>query len=402
MLSEITILKNPLKFYDWGSTRALQELLGETGLRERPVAEVWMGAHPDAPSQVLLEGKWVSLGKAIEQGPEFVLNNKVSKKFSGKLPFLFKVLAAERPLSIQAHPNKEQARRGFVREDSLGIPGHAPQRNYKDEHHKPELLCALEPFQGLKGFRPVEEILELMGKVSSSALSEELKRLRSDPGPGGLRRFFAALLRKGRDERVGLVTEAVRQAKSLVSQEPAVEWVIRLHDEHPGDVGVLSPLILNLFVLEPGEALYLAPGQLHAYLHGVGIEVMANSDNVLRGGLTTKHVDVEQLLRIVDFRSDSIIPLRPRMKRKGEMSYQTPAEEFLLSVISVVPDTPFTAPPDRSVEILICVQGGGEIKDSGTGSSLPLARGRSVIIPAAVPGYCIEGRATLYKASVPP
>jgi mannose-6-phosphate isomerase len=400
-MNRISILKNPIQEYAWGSRTTIQELLGEPGSEGRPMAELWMGAHPEAPSRVLTDGEWKSLGEVIEGNPELVLGKGVAGKFSNRLPFLFKVLAAERPLSVQVHPNFEQARAGFFRENSLGIPLNAPDRNYRDENHKPEILCALTTFQALKGFREIEEILGLMDKVSSLALSKELDRLRNMPDIHGLRYFFTALMSMDEAQQKAMAGEAVSQAKKRVDEDRAFYWMVELGREYPGDIGIFSPVILNLVQLEPGEAISLQAGELHAYLHGSGIELMANSDNVIRGGLTTKHMDVPELLRIVNFRTDSAPIVKSISHGACQKIYETPAEEFLLSVIYVDKNNFFTSPHDRSIEIMICLKGEADINDLGTGEVLSVTRGDSLIVPPVVSQYRIEGNATFYRASVP-
>ncbi len=400
-MNSISILKNPVQDYAWGSRTAIQALTGKSVPGETPMAELWMGAHPKAPSLVRTRGEWKSLKDEIETSPEPVLGKRVAREFSGKLPFLFKVLAAEKPLSIQVHPNLAQALSGFERENGLGIPLTAPNRNYRDGNHKPETLCAVSPFQALKGFRDIEEILSLVDKVSPVSLSDELARLRSAPDTGALKGFFTGLMTMDRARQERVVKEAVDLAEKHMPENRAFYWMVELNREFPGDVGVLAPLVLNVIELEPGEALFISAGELHAYLYGVGIELMANSDNVLRGGLTPKHVDVAELLKIVDFRSGPALPHQPETAETCERIYPVHAREFFLSVIHVDKGQAFLSPHHRNVEILICMEGEADIRDLENNEAVPLTRGESVIVPAAAPHYRIDGSATLYKASVP-
>jgi len=400
-MKKISILKNPVQEYAWGSGTVIQDLLGVPESEGKPMAELWMGAHHKAPSKVLMDGEWKPLDKVIEKDPEPILGKGVAGKFSNKLPFLFKVLAAERPLSVQVHPNLEQARAGFSRENSLGIPLNAPSRNYKDENHKPEILCALTPFQCLKGFRKVEEILGLMGKILPSTLSDEFNRLRKEPYPDGLKGFFSGLMSMNKTQQKQMVSDAVRLAEKHVNEDQAFQWMVELSQEYPGDIGVFSPVILNLMQLEPGEAIYLQAGELHTYLHGSGVELMANSDNVLRGGLTDKHVDVPELLKIVNFKIEPDPIMKSITRGACQRIYDTPAEGFLLSVISVDKGNRLTSPQDRSVEILICLKGEADINDIGRGEVLSVTRGESFIVPSVISQYRIEGDATFYRASVP-
>jgi mannose-6-phosphate isomerase len=397
----ISPLKNPVQEYAWGSKTAIQSLLGQSESTGKPMAELWMGAHPKAPSKVLIGGEWKPLNDLIENNPESILGRGVVKAFSGKLPFLFKVVGVGEPLSIQAHPNLEQARKGYARENLLGIPLDSPARNYKDTNHKPEIFCALTPFQGLVGFRKIGEILDLFHEVSFQSLFNELGFLRQSPDPKGLKRFFKSLFTMDKKRQRLIVSEAADVAEMRAQQEPVFYWMVKLNRAYPGDIGVFSPIILNLVELDPGEAIYVPAGELHAYLSGVGIELMANSDNVLRGGLTPKHVDVPELLKIVNFESRSVEKIRPLRKGVFESIYPTPSREFMLCAISLNKEDSFTSPDNRSVEILISTDGKAEIKDLGNGEILPLLKGNSVIVPARVTGYRIAGNATVYKASVP-
>ncbi len=400
-MNKIGILKNPVQKYEWGSRTAIQSILGPDYSSEQAMAELWMGAHPKAPSKVLVNGRWELLTDIIKRDPETILGRNIAAKYSNRLPFLFKILAADRPLSIQAHPNLEQAGDGFIRENALGIPLHAPHRNYRDQNHKPEILCALTRFHGLKGFRKPREIIELLEKVLPSETAFELKDLKKEPVPNGLRRFFGALLSMDKTRRKQAVSRGLKFAERYAGDNEAFEWMIKLGKEYPGDIGIFSPAILNLVHLEPGEALYLPSGELHAYLHGVAIELMANSDNVLRGGLTSKHVDVPELLEIVNFELGPSRKMKPVKNGACLKTFITSAKEFLLSVISVDKGQSFASSRDRGVEILICLEGEAGIKDLGSGEVLALNKGVSIIVPSAVSSYRIEGAAVLYMASVP-
>jgi mannose-6-phosphate isomerase len=400
-LNKISFLKNPIQEYAWGSKTHIQALLGKPESIEKPMAELWMGAHPKAPSQVIIDGEWQSLDQVIKKDPESILGKNVAEKFSNQLPFLFKILAAERPLSVQVHPSIEQAREGFARENDLGIPLDAPNRNYRDANHKPEILCALTPFQGLKGFRKIDEILNLMDQLSLTVLSEELNRLKKEPDGGGLKRFFSSLMSMDKVRQAEVAVEAARSAEKIAYEDPAFQWIMELNKEYPGDIGILTPVILNLVQLEPGEAIYLPAGELHAYLDGLGIELMANSDNVLRGGLTPKHIDVPELLNVVNFESGPVQKVKPANIDVCRMLYETPAEEFQLFMISVDNGKSFTSPKNRSVEILICLKGEAKIEDLGCGESITVTQGQSIVIPSHISQYWIEGNATLYMASVP-
>jgi len=385
----------------WGSTTALAELLGQPTPSDKPQAELWMGAHPIAPSVIRVGGEWKSLLELLREYPDEILGKKVAARFSGSLPFLFKVLAAAKPLSIQAHPTKEQAEVGFTRENRLGIPLEAPHRSYKDSNHKPEIICALTEFWALKGFRPIPEMVWLLDDLEVASLKQETQILRRQPNREGLRRFFRQLMTMDNEQRRRVVEEVKASAQARDDASVVWKWMTKLVQEYPGDIGVLSPVLLNVVKLEPGEAMYLRAGELHAYLHGVGIELMANSDNVLRGGLTPKHIDVAELLTILNFADGEVDVLRPIECSAGEALYPTAASEFALSVIDVGEDTPYENQQERSVEIMLCTRGEAKISEHPHGAVTTLARGVSILVPAAVEKYVIEGHAKIYKAAVP-
>ena len=325
-------MKNTVLDYAWGSLTAIPELLGESNSANVPQAEMWLGAHPKAPSLVSCDGDWKSLLELIETYPEEILGRDAARRFDNKLPYLLKVLAAAKPLSIQAHPSADQAREGFKRENGLAIPLDAPHRNYKDENRKPECLCALEPFWAMCGFRPIKQIVELMLAVCPLELAGEIKLLQSSEERQGLKSFFKSLLTMDSMRRNRIIREVLKNVVNLSRTEnPAFKWILKLSADYPRDIGILSPVYLNLICLNPGQALFLPAGVLHAYLEGTGIELMANSDNVLRGGLTPKHVDAPELLKVLIFESSPIEVLQPKKIQATETVFPTPAEEFILS-----------------------------------------------------------------------
>lgn len=400
-MDKIHVLKNPVQEYAWGSKTFIPQLLGEPAPSRKPQAELWMGAHPKASSQVLCDDQWISLSEFIQKNPEGILGRSVAEKFSNKLPFLLKVLAIAKPLSIQAHPNQNQAREGFARENRLKIPLKAPHRNYKDENHKPELICALTPFWALKGLRKIEDMMALMDRISVSDFKEDILNLQSHPDQKGWKEFLATLMTMEQKKQAKIVTKVIAYSEKYRDADPAFEWMIKLNQEYPDDITVLSPMFLNLVRLEPGNAMYIPAGELHAYLEGAGIELMANSDNVLRGGLTPKHIDVDELLKILNFTYDKVDILRPVGHDNNEEVYPTAAEEFLLSVISVREGSIFESSRKRSVGMMICMDGDAHVIDLSSGDTLSLTKGTSIIVPASVEQYRIEGEATIYKAMVP-
>jgi len=398
---KIAFLKNPIQEYAWGSRSFIPELLGDPVPAETPKAELWMGAHPRSPSMVKWDNQWISLEDLIRDRPDDILGEKVAERFNGRLPFLFKLLAAAKPLSIQAHPGLEQAKSGFERENRRHIPLDSPHRNYRDDNHKPELICALRPFWALKGFRKIDEMIDYLEILKVSLLKPQISALRQEPGPDGLKAFFSSLMAMEREKQHIAVSEAAAAAKKHEGDDPVLSWVARLHQAYPGDIGVLSPLILNAVLLKPGEGMVLPAGELHAYLEGVGIELMANSDNVIRGGLTPKHMDVHELLEIVNFTPAELKILKPQIGDAVERIYVTGTEEFQLSVIIMKPGTHFESSRRRAVEIIICTEGTAKITDQSAGDTMMLRKGQSILIPASVSQYRMQGEATMYKATVP-
>jgi mannose-6-phosphate isomerase len=394
-------LDNRVQEYAWGSRTAIAALLGQPP-SDRPQAELWMGAHPAASSCIELDGRKERLIDAIAGRAEAFLGEPVRARFGAQLPFLLKVLAADQPLSLQAHPDEAQARRGFDAENAAGIPLDAPGRTYRDPHHKPELLCALTPFDALCGFRPAEalrEVLELVAGGPGDALVPRGAAPIDAAAIAELVRGLLALDPAARRELVASVVEACRtRARGGGWLARPCGWALRLHELYPGDIGVVIALLLNDVHLEPGEALYLPPRRLHAYVRGVGIEIMASSDNVLRGGLTPKHVDVDELLRVLDFAPWRVDPVTPR--RVGEeFVYDTPAPEFRLSRVELEPGSAWRSSERRGPEIVLCTRGEATVVDA-RGTARDLRQGGSIFVPFASGSYSIEGGGQFFRATV--
>ncbi|MDB4934805.1 MAG: Mannose-6-phosphate isomerase [Labilithrix sp.] len=392
--------------YAWGSRTAIAELTGSTSPSSTPEAELWMGAHPMAPSRVTRSGDAAcSLEQVIAANAERELGSHVTSSFGPRLPFLLKVLAADQPLSLQAHPNAAQAKAGFADEDRRGIPRDHATRSYKDQSHKPELLCALVPVDALCGFRRIADTLLMFDELGVRELEPVLAGLRTSPDAQGLRAVFGSLMTMPSHEGSRIVRAVVTACESTRSPAFAREhaWARKLDALYPGDVGVVSALLLNLVHLEPGEALYLDAGNLHAYLSGVGVEIMASSDNVLRGGLTKKHVDVPELLRVLDFTDGPVAPLRAQAIDAHERVWKTPAREFQLSAIQVAPNEAVTRDA-RGPEILLCTEGAAAIVPGDDSREIVLDRGRSAFVPASTGRYTVRtagpARASLYRAAV--
>jgi mannose-6-phosphate isomerase len=392
-------LRNPVRNYAWGSRTAIAELLGEPSPAPEPQAELWMGAHPSAPSRVVTEEGEVPLDAWIARDPDAVLGPGVAARFGGKLPFLFKVLAVDRPLSVQTHPGLAQARAGFAREDAAGVPLDAPQRCFRDDNHKPELICALTPFDVLCGFREIAEILAYFDALQASALVEELTALREGAGSEDLARLFQAWMSLDSEARASVLGRAGVLAAARGDADSTWQRVGRLAELYPDDVGVLAPLFLNAQTLEPGMALYLAPGEPHCYLGGVGLEIMANSDNVLRGGLTGKHVDVPELLAALTFEAGPLELLRPQRVERNEARYATPTQEFELSTVRLTPGMRYEGRGSGGPEIWLCTEGRAHFVE-GDRRMTEVSRGASVLVPGAGGDWYAQGEATVHRAAV--
>ncbi|GAA4313363.1 mannose-6-phosphate isomerase, class I [Streptomyces venetus] len=378
-------LDNTIRPYAWGSTTAIPHLLGTEPTGE-PQAEMWMGAHPGAPSRT---GRG-TLVEVIDADPEKELGPATVAKFGPRLPFLLKILAAGGPLSLQVHPDLEQAKEGYADEERRGIPVDAPHRNYKDANHKPELICALTEFDGLCGFRSPLSAAALLDDLGVDSLKPYVDLLHAHPEGAALREVLTAILTADPEEMSRTVEEAAAACARLGgSYAPYAD----IAHHYPGDPGVIAAMLLNHVRLQPGEALYLGAGVPHAYLNGLGVEIMANSDNVLRCGLTPKHVDVPELLRIVRFRPSDPGVLRPEAAPDGEELYETPIDEFRLSR-HVLPEGGTAQDLTRATpQILLCTAG------SVRAGEHDLSPGRSVFVPAGEKAE-VSGTGTLFRATV--
>ncbi|MGW7262132.1 mannose-6-phosphate isomerase, class I [Streptomyces sp. NPDC054842] len=378
-------LDNTVRPYAWGSTTAIPRLLGVEPTGE-PQAEMWMGAHPGAPSRTPRG----PLDRVVEADPEKELGPAAVARFGPRLPFLLKLLAAGAPLSLQVHPDLAQAKAGFADEESRGIPVDAGHRNYKDANHKPELICALTEFDGLCGFRTPDAAAGLLAGLDVDSLKPYVDLLRAHPQEAALREVLTAVLTADREEMARTVTEAAAACDRLGGSYAPYAAIAH---HYPGDPGVIAAMLLNHVRLQPGEALYLGAGVPHAYLEGLGVEIMANSDNVLRCGLTPKHVDVPELLRVVRFEAGDPGVLRPEAAPDGEEVYETPIDEFRLSRY-VLPES--TAPHDLTrptPQILLCTA--GSVRADG----ITLSPGESVFVPAGEKAE-VSGPGTVFRATV--
>ncbi|MFB8775685.1 mannose-6-phosphate isomerase, class I [Streptomyces broussonetiae] len=382
------LLQNTIRPYAWGSPTAIPHLLGTEPTGE-PRAEMWMGAHPGAPSRTPRG----SLADVIAADPERELGAAAVARFGPRLPFLLKILAAGAPLSLQVHPDLAQARQGYDDEERRGVPLDAPHRNYKDANHKPELICALTEFDGLCGFRDPVQAAGLLDGLGVDSLKPYVDLLHAQPEDAALREVLTAVLSADRDAMARTVTEATTACTRLGGDyTPYAD----LAHHYPGDPGVIAAMLLNHVRLQPGEALYLGAGIPHAYLNGLGVEIMANSDNVLRCGLTPKHVDVPELLRVVRFEPSDPGVLRPEASPDGEEVYETPIDEFRLSRYVLPPGGATHDLTRPTPQILLCTAGTVRLGDTGEQELTP---GRSVFVPAGEHAE-VSGTGTLFRATV--
>jgi mannose-6-phosphate isomerase len=386
----VHLLRGAVRTYAWGSRTAIADFTGRPSPTAHPEAELWFGAHPGDPAWLETDEGERSLLAALQSDPEGQLGSAVCQRFGDTLPFLLKVLAADEPLSLQAHPSAEQAVEGYAREERMGIAVSAPNRNYRDRSHKPELLVALGQFEALAGFRPAARSVELMRALAVTDLDPFVSLLAGESDADGLRALFTTWITAPQPDLDVLVPAVIDGAIQYVrsgEQQFAAEakTVLELGERYPGDAGVLAALLLNRISLNPGEAIYLPAGNLHAYLNGIGVEVMANSDNVLRGGLTPKHVDVPELLRVLDFRPVTDEIVYPQITRDGlELVYDTPAPEFAVSVLRIDGEHlghEIDAPSHHDgPQILLCTEGSTVVHaKSGT---VTLERGSAAWVAA--------------------
>jgi len=404
-------MRNRVRPYAWGSRTAIAELLGDPSPAPHPQAELWIGAHP-ADSSVLVAGTGTGdaatradapgrpLVEVIAADPVGTMGGPVHERFGARLPFLLKVLAAAEPLSLQAHPSSAQAERGFALEEAAGIPLSSPQRNYRDSWHKPELICALTEFEALCGFREPTRTVHLLAALEVPALDHYLGLLSGQPDEHGTRALFSSIITIPPSTLGPLLADVLAACVQRVKRgdEFAAEYrtALALGERYPGDPGVLASLLLNRITLQPGQALYLPGGNLHAYLAGVGIEIMANSDNVLRGGLTPKHVDVGELMKVLDFSPGDQPVLHGDPGIAGEWVYRTPAPEFRLSRLEPGPDRREITHPGP--QVLLVVDGSIEVAD-GRHTVVRVPRGRSLWIGAHDGPVWVSGTGTVFRAT---
>jgi mannose-6-phosphate isomerase len=419
--TEVLRLQGGVQHYDWGGHDFIPRLLGVANPDRRPFAELWIGAHPKAPSMAETADGAVFLDKLIAETPDAILGSAAAKLFDGRLPYLFKVLDIAKMLSIQAHPTRAQAKEGFARENEAGIGVRADARNYKDDNHKPEIGIALSESWLLHGFRPLEQIGDTLRTVPElrSIMPHFAERL-AQAGQNArarhelLRESYGSLMTLPQDRGDVLAASLLARLKEKMqasSKHSAPKdspdyWAVRAAEHFPlagghYDRGIFSVYLLNLVHLQPGQGTFQPAGVLHAYLEGVSVELMANSDNVLRGGLTSKHVDVPELLRVLTFESGAPQVLDGEAVNQAERVYRTPAEEFELSRIDIKRGHEYAGHAAQGPDSILLLEGSATL--TAGGRSLELKRGSIVFAPFAV-RYHLETHAepaALFKASFP-
>jgi mannose-6-phosphate isomerase len=389
-------LSGVMKDYAWGSKTALADILGRHP-SGGPEAEYWLGAHPSAPAVLARSGQ--DLVSAIASQPTQALGPVVQKRFGSELPFLLKLLSADEPLSLQAHPSRKAAEDGFLRERALGLVASDPKANYKDPNPKPELVCALSEFRVLFGFSDLKDALvraQALGLDSAPSPFGELVRRGQGANEEEFRQSYLQLaLTLPAGDVHEMVTTLARRAEALAVDGPLARFYARLGElaqRYPDDGGVLVAVLMNYLELKVGEALFLPEGTLHAYLGGTAIEVMASSDNVLRGGLTKKHVDVAELGRVLGFGTSHPEVLSPRAVSTGSArltssTYSTDAEEFELSIVELGPENTLSVVGPGIGVVLR-----GQVRLGGLNSRLELARGAACFVPHAAGEVALEAQ----------
>ncbi|HAS8551810.1 TPA: mannose-6-phosphate isomerase, class I [Vibrio vulnificus] len=394
-------LDNPVKNYEWGSKTAIQSLFGIDNPNGEPQAEIWMGAHPNGCSTVSIDGESVLLSKLIQSNQKGILSKATAEQF-GELPYLFKVLAAGQALSIQVHPSKEEAEVGFAREEVQGIDRSAAQRNYRDPNHKPELVYALTPYQAMNGFRAFDDILarftHMVGAVHMPTVQALLEVFKANNTSYGLKAFFTGLLSLQGDDKLqslAALLEYVKLHQKQDLEDDLCGLVLELAQSYPSDIGLFAPFMLNVLTLKPGQAMYLDARTPHAYLKGAGLEIMANSDNVLRAGLTPKHIDVDELAKCTLFEEKPVESLLCQPETDGYYHhYPVSVPDFNFDCFMQADDTVVQL---RSAEILFAIDCDATLSHK-SGEKITITKGESVFIPAYAQEYTLSSKGRVARA----
>ncbi|MGF1750686.1 mannose-6-phosphate isomerase, class I [Vibrio cionasavignyae] len=386
-------MQNTIQNYAWGSVSSMHELFGFKNEPQQPQAEVWMGAHPRGCSMVIVDQHLLSLSELINKNKPAYLSTDIAQEF-GELPFLFKILAAEKALSVQVHPNKDQAEIGFAKEEQAKIPLTAGHRNYKDSNHKPELVYAITEYKAMNGFREYSEIMSLFRQVNCCELTGLIEDFSNNLNAKGLKTFFRHLLTLNEQAKHNALEQLL--AYSAVHQEQAeCALVIELSHQYPNDIGLFSALLLNLITLQPGEAMYLNANTPHAYIKGTGLEIMANSDNVLRAGLTPKHIDVAELVACTEFSPTPFNQLLLSPSHTGSCDhYEIPVNDFNFNIFHCPQQEQILT---SSAEIVMAIDDDLTLT-SHNGECLSLTKGQSVFIPAYIGHYVMSSGGRVARA----
>ncbi len=385
-------LTGVIRPYAWGSHSVIAELQGRPAPTEAPEAELWLGAHPDDPSTVGGAAGEVSLASFIGGNPQAQLGDRVLGSFGPRLPYLLKILAAENPLSLQAHPDLEYAKQAFARQQA----DPTRPKNYTDANHKPEMLVALTPFEALCGFRAPTAAADAIDALAVPSLDPVVKSLRD----GDLRTAVETLLSWPPDDRAALIDSVVTAAKAHPDDD-AGALIAHLAGHSPADPGVLVALLLNHVRLQPGEAIWMPAGNLHAYIRGAGVELMAASDNVLRGGLTPKRVDVPELLKVLRFEVLDDPILKPTELSPGVLTWPVPVPDFVLYRLDLDGTRPPTEVPAEGPRIIVTASGDLFAGESVDGTPIELASGEAAFAPAAAGKIKLAGQGVAFVAAVP-
>ena len=396
-MPRVDLLEPIVQPYAWGSRTVLAELQGRQAPAEGPEAELWMGAHPSAPSGLGRDGVRTTLDAVIAADPAGELGAECAALFGGRLPFLLKVLAADKALSIQVHPSRAQAEAGFREETELGLRPGDKARNYVDDWPKPEILCALTRFEVLAGMRTAPDAAELLRELGVGELEPVAADLAAAEVPEALAAALGRVLSWPAESRAALIASVVAACDRLGATgsryAPACRAIVRLDAEHPGDLGIVAALLLRHAVLQPAEAVFLPAGGLHSYLHGIGVELLANSDNVVRAGLTGKHIDVPELLKL----TDPTVPvpvIEPRPLGDGVFVYDSPAPEFRLYRAELSAGA--ITLPGRGPRLVLCADGAMSLRSAA--GELTALRGESCFLSAADGVVTVTGPAVIFLA----
>ncbi|NEE02481.1 mannose-6-phosphate isomerase, class I [Phytoactinopolyspora halotolerans] len=391
------LLENPVRSYAWGSPTVIPALLGQEPTGE-PQAELWVGAHPGSPSTVAGDGR--TLDRYIADDPETTLGAGVAERFGGVLPYLLKILAIERPLSIQVHPTIEQAQQGYAADDAAGIPLDSPKRSYRDRNHKPEMVVALTDFEALMGFREPRELVWLFEEIAPDEFADAIAMLKRHDG---LRDLVTAWLNLPETEAGRLVRVLTEIAAARQDRE-ALRIVARLADVYPGDRGILLASLMIRVPLRPGDAAFVGAGVPHAYLSGVAVEPQASSDNTLRAGLTPKHVDTTEVERILRYEPHGGQRILPRECGPQEHVYPImDLDEFRICRLELSGEE--IRPSGYGPRVVLVVDGeaelrtGANIVHSGQAEPMRLEQGRAAFIPSSEPSAVITGRGTAFTVT---